>query len=78
MPSLSRGGLDKGSYGGPVKERPAVIESACIQDTDFYKKHVNQDSTELKPDLSLLCFSVTSLMHTVLTSIIQLFFITAR
>jgi len=50
-----------------------VTESACIQDTDFYKKHVNQYSAELKPDLSLLCFPLTRLMHTVLTSIIQLF-----
>ena len=26
QPSLSRGRLGKGSYGGPVKERPAVTE----------------------------------------------------
>jgi hypothetical protein len=67
--------MDKGSYGAPVKETPAVTESACIQDTDFYKKHVNQGSTEFKPDLSLLYFLV---IHTVLTLIIQLFFIMAR
>jgi hypothetical protein len=78
QPPLSRARLDKGSYGGPMKERPAVTESACIQDTDFYKKHVNQDSTELKLDLSLLSFPVTSFMHNVITSIVQLLFIMAR
>jgi hypothetical protein len=65
---LRRGRPDRGSYGGPIKDRPNVTESAFLHDTNFYKKHVNQVCTELKPDLSLLCLPVSNLVQTVLTS----------